>query len=226
MFLLDSTQIDTAQVNDTFNKFIEILNIIDPISSIITLAGIITTIVLSKQIKTEGQKRNAIKFADEFKDIEYDIAEIMQLLVLKSQNIPFTNMHDINRIFHVFIAKEKNQVVIPNDYIDICLEKLCRTIYNYGSDYSVKIYAEFQKKYKNTLYEQNDDTNNDLDITELIALLSLLVTQIKYDAFGKNVSYKDWVMIRGPKSMRASRIYQHCERFIDELNLKNIEKNT
>ena len=188
----------------------------------VSSVGIFVTWLVSRQIKKEAQKANAVRFVEEFRDIEYDIAEILQLCVIKHLKIDFKNLGDIEKIFPSFIPKIKmKDKSISDTYPNECIYKLCGAIYNYGTDKMIELYASLQEKYK-VFISDNDNSS----INEIIAILAILLVQTKYDAFNYNIDYKKWIDVRLPNYDYKDEIYKACEELIKKhkFDVKNSKK--
>ena len=96
MFKLET---DVFAISDAIKMFEIVLPVI------VTAVALVFSMISQRKVKEKVRTKEALKFADAFSSIEYDITEILQLCVIKAKNININNNYDINRIFTFFIPK-------------------------------------------------------------------------------------------------------------------------
>lgn len=187
---------------------------------LMSIAVISFSAITNKRIKNLIKENDAIKFANSLSSIEYDISEILQLCVIKSKNIEYDNKHDVLSIFPFFIPynRDEKDSMPPTKDPQERIYRLCGHICTYGTKKAIYLFNELQSEYSNSI-----KNNSVMNIDRIIALLALLVTQIRYDAHKETFSYKEWINIRLPKISFEEKncIFDLCEEI--SWKLKSIE---
>lgn len=190
----------------SYSNIIDIIGIILPI--IVSFLVFITSKITQSKIIEEVQRKEALKFSDSFGSIEYDITEILQLCVIKAKNIKTNNTSDINEIFPFYIPDNRNinSNMPPTDNAQERIYRLCGYICSFGSEKAIKLFCELQNEYAKECNKNN--------INRIIAILALLVTQLKYDSSKIRISYEKWINIRLPIYSKSDKeeIFKECKR--------------
>lgn len=201
-------------------KTIDLGDIIDLIELFFPI--IVSVLVYLSHIKIidEVDKNKALKFSDSFGSIEYDITEILQLCIIKAKNINMNNMGDINGIFPFYIPNNRdvNSNMPPTDNAQERIYRLCGYICSYGSEKAIKLFCELQNE-----YAKGCNINN---INRIVAILALLVTQLKYDSSKVRISYEKWINIRLPIYSKSDKeeIFKECKRIKNSIKSDNKKK--
>lgn len=198
------------------------------IPALISIVGFIITVQTTKKnITAEIEKQNSKNFLESFAKIEYDIAEILQLCVIEKLEIDKDNYFAIKKYFPYYIVETRGNEYRNNN----CAERiyrLCGYVTTFCSGEARLLFCMLQQEYHK--YDMEDmvgpeDENEKKDYLEkLIAIISLLLVQIKLDATNKYMSYKEWIDIRLPIYDGKYNIYNHCSQIIEENNLSEIKK--
>ncbi len=192
---------------DIFKAISELVGDIIPV--IVSTLAIFLTFVTNKKIKNQIQEHEALKFSESFANIEYDISEILQLCVIKHKGIDFNNRAYVQRVFPFFIPyhRKTDSNMPPNDDPQERIYRLCGYICAHGSKKTTYLFNELQIEYTRCI---NSCCFG--DISKIIALLAILVTQIKYDARKVTFDYSEWINIRLPNltEQEKEKIFHEC----------------
>ena len=187
---------------------------------VVSILAISLTFVTNKRIENQIKEREALKFSESFASIEYDISEILQLCVLKYKHIDYNNRADVQKVFPFFIPyyRKTDSDMPPIDDPQERIYRLCGYICSHGSKKATYLFNELQIEYSR--WNNQCDIG---DISRLIALLAILVTQIKCDARKVTFDYSEWINIRLPNLTEQERekIFNECTTIL--VNLKNIK---
>ncbi len=142
----------------------ECLEVIVP--SLVSVIGFIITIILNKlNVKREVSKRLLEQYWDNYKSIEYDVTEILQLILKQHLKPPAIFPYDIYEHRSGEFAKSSN--------VAERLYRLTGYVSTYGSIKTMRMYNELKKFYNDYFL---DIVNNDSEMENdnIIQLLSML----------------------------------------------------
>lgn len=188
---------------------IELMNTLDiAIPAIISVVGFIITILTTKNsIARETKKKKNENLLEKFGSIEYDLAEILQLCTTEKLNL---SQEEIMEQFPFYIVNNRGKNFNSSNTKEkiYCLSGYIST---YGSKDAMHLFSLLQSSYDN-------DSNN---FEYFPAIISLLYTQLRFDATNDYVDYHDWINIRFPFYNKKHIIFSECENILKKENIKS-----
>ena len=186
------------------------------VPSLVSVVGFIITIILNKlNVKREVSKRLLEQYWDNYKSIEYDVTEILQLILKKHLDPPAIFPYDIYEHRSGEFAKSSN--------VAERLYRLTGYVSTYGSIKTMRMYNEL-KKFYNDYFLDNKKKNSEIENDNIIQLLSMLAVFLSYvkkdiindkrDKIG--IIAKLWIELRLPVSF-FNKYKDDLENKINEL---------
>ncbi len=192
----------------------ECLEVIVP--SLVSVIGFIITIILNKlNVKREVSKRLLEQYWDNYKSIEYDVTEILQLILKKHLDPPAIFPYDIYEHRSGEFAKSSN--------VAERLYRLTGYVSTYGSIKTMRMYNELKKFYNDYFLEiKNKDSKKENDnIIQLLSMLAVFLSYVKKDIINDKrdkigIIAKLWIELRLPVSF-FNKYKDDFENKINEL---------
>lgn len=156
--------------------------IIDNFNTFVTIAGFIVTYILTKKnFKDEIIKNKISVNVENVRELPYRICKIMDCYIM-ILNIDKENIEEEEKK----TKKEKYQEGLNEEFVDILSNVLC-----YGSKDAIDIAIKMQTLSYSMNYSKDEKIGYDL-----LAVYSLLITQIKYDLTSEIISPESWFKLR------------------------------
>lgn len=186
------------------------------VPSLVSVIGFIITIILNKlNVKREVSKRLLEQYWDNYKSIEYDVTEILQLILKQHLKSPDIFPYDIYEHRSGEFAKSSN--------VAERLYRLTGYVSTYGSIKTMRMYNELKKFYNDYFLEiENKDSKKENDnIIQLLSMLAVFLSYVKKDIINDKrdkigIIAKLWIELRLPVSF-FNEYKDDLENKIDEL---------
>lgn len=186
------------------------------VPSLVSVVGFIITIILNKlNVKREVSKRLLEQYWDNYKSIEYDVTEILQLILKQHLETPAIFPYDIYEHRSGEFAKSSN--VAERIY------RLTGYVSTYGSIKTMRMYNELKKFYNDYFLDieyKDSEIEND-NIIQLLSMLAVFLSYIKKDIINNKrdkigIIAKLWIELRLPVSF-FNKYKDDLENKINEL---------
>ena len=187
---------------------VEVLQVLIP--SIISIIGFAVTIYINRNsLRTELRKQHLERYMDNYKNIEYDAAEILQLGIRDYLG------NDIYCQIDYIIQNHREGEFKETSSVEERLYRLGGYISTYGSKESVRCLNAIRSTYDRHFSKNMNGSEE--NFVEFVVLLAILLLQIKKDIFKENsgkYDEMDWLSTRLPISLLKKYWFQ-LDVFLD-----------
>lgn len=178
------------------NTYIELVKIIVP--SFISIIGFIVTIFMNKNnLQSELSRHHIEEYMNNYKNIEYDISEILQLTIKT-----YLGEDTYNRLEYIIQKHRTGEFALTDDVAER-LYRLGGYVSTYGSRKSIFYLNNVRNEYAKYILKDcsEREKSNESDFCKFASSLAVLLLQIKQDIFN-NKDYDclndeiDWLKTR------------------------------